>query len=244
MQTTMKAQKDCDSLSFKVVQEFNTYTPAKFEKLIRQKKQEPLKAFDAATYLRQKNDSSYIKWYEVFLKSIKDNRIDIYTSGSFQYRIGKAWYFLGDYHLASIYLSYTRPGSCENNYFNDSFSKLSKDTIDWFEIIASRVFEKVNEVDSTILSKFPNWKNQHSVTQPLGDRRYPFVIARSENYWIVSYGHNYGRFMDEECFFIKKNADGSVLIYTTERVIHSIEQLKTDCKENKLVFKKWNYFNY
>jgi hypothetical protein len=133
------AQPICDTISLALTKQFDTYTPKQFHKLKKQKKLDPLIAFEIATYYRQKADTTYKQWYALFIDlkfrqygrgiHFKDKtpRFSQYKKYTLVY-LAQAYYFIGNYKKACdwYYRAYKAgfSNSCLDYYFEDVKKKL------------------------------------------------------------------------------------------------------------------------
>jgi hypothetical protein len=128
---------DCDSLSPKLVEEFNNYSPKKFRKLMSQKKLDPITAFNVATYMRHKADTIYRQWYVLYIDLIKrsyeldSGKIKDKGPGiGMMFNLGIAYYFLDNFNEAEKWLAKAikekDQNPCLNHYYSDTQEHLSK----------------------------------------------------------------------------------------------------------------------
>jgi hypothetical protein len=245
---SLKAQKfACDSLSKSVIEELNSYSKTEFEKLVRYKKIDPKKAYNIATYFRLNKDTSYLFWYTKFIqlvqKEISHNNLE-YMTVNYKNKLGISYYFSERYHEACLYLASSSQKSCLYNYYKNAYSITNRDSVDWIDIIKIGKFENITQLDSNFILKFPNWTSKGKSKQLLGSNRYCFFAVKFQNYSIIRYDYNAGRYMANLCFFIKSYPNGDVLLYNINDEINTFEALKEQIIQGKVSVKRWNYLSY
>ena len=237
----------CDSLPKDVIDNFYSYTESQFKNIFSSKKTDPQKTYNIATYLRLKNDTSYLIWYKRFVellyREISHSNYK-YMTINYKYRKGISNYYLKNYHEACLCLANTSSNSCLDNYYKKSYAIINRDSVDWIDIIKTGKFENITMLDSNLILKFPNWVSKGKSKQLLGPNRYYFFAVKFQNYSIIRYDYNAGRYMANLCLFIKANPDGEVLVYNTDEEINSFELLKEKITKGEINIKRWNYLNY
>ncbi|MEI6854159.1 MAG: hypothetical protein WCL06_15030, partial [Bacteroidota bacterium] len=128
------AQPICDTISSALTKQFDAYTPGQFKKISKQKKLDPVVAFQIATYFRHKADTTYKQWYQLFINlAYRQHTRGIHykdkTPRFSQYKIylevyfAEAFYFIGNYKQACnwFYRAYKYKISCPclDYYFED-----------------------------------------------------------------------------------------------------------------------------
>jgi len=130
------SQIDCDTLSKEIVGELNTYSPRKFKRLKHEKKIEPIMVYNIATYFRQKSDTTYKQWYEryLFLANKRWHHGRVRDGGIWYscmiFRMGKAYYFLGNYPQALFWfirsIKCNCPDDCVKDYYSEVVMRVKK----------------------------------------------------------------------------------------------------------------------
>lgn len=132
-------QPICDTLSSDLIKQFDSYTPRQFKKLKKQRKLEPIKAFEIATYFRQKGDTTCKQWYILYLNLMKKHphrswgdKVPNKSLGGWYiiFYIAQAYYFTDN--LEQAYNWYVRAykanisDSCMDYYYEEVKRKLGK----------------------------------------------------------------------------------------------------------------------
>lgn len=131
---TSVAQPICDTISSALTKQFDVYTPKQFKKISKQKKLDPVVAFQIATYFRHKADTSYKQWYQLFINLVykmptrgihykdKTPRFSQYKIYLIVY-LAESHYFVGNYKQACHYFywayEYKISCPCLDYYFED-----------------------------------------------------------------------------------------------------------------------------
>lgn len=101
-------QTNCDSLSSDITKQFDSYSKNKFTRLKKNKKLDPKIAFEIATYLRHKSDTTFRQWYLRYIDLIIFKTLDSpdtsSKTGLILFNIGQAYYYLDDYKAAAIWI--------------------------------------------------------------------------------------------------------------------------------------------
>jgi hypothetical protein len=128
------AQPICDTLPSFLKKQYDTYTPRQFKKIKKQKKLVPIKAFEIATYFRQKGDTVYKQWYALVISQIHKypyyygDKLAHKNAPYFAFYYSQACFFTGNYEKAYkwYYRAYEEGtcGSCLDYYYNETKKKL------------------------------------------------------------------------------------------------------------------------
>jgi hypothetical protein len=138
------AQPICDTLPSSLTKQFDSYTPKQFKKISKQKKLDPVMAFEIATYYRQKADTTCKQWYALYIdlkfRQYKSRRIHFKDkspvfsdSRRFSiFYIAQAYYFTGNFEKAyqwynRVYKTeFPQPCKCLDDYYVEVKRKLGK----------------------------------------------------------------------------------------------------------------------
>ncbi len=133
------AQPICDTLPSDLVKQFDNYSKKEFHKLKKQKKLDPLIAFEIATYYRQKADTTCKQWYTLYIDLLfrkytrhihfKDKSPRFSESRRFSiFYLAQAFYFIGSYKRACSWYyrayEYGISNSCLDYYYEDVKKRL------------------------------------------------------------------------------------------------------------------------
>jgi hypothetical protein len=113
-------QNNCDTISTDIIKQFDNYSQKKFNKIKEQEKSiHYMTIFNIATYFRQKQDTSYKEWYQMFIDMIGagyDRKFrDTPPKGSFYFTIGKAYYFIDNFVTADVWFQKARKANCTDS---------------------------------------------------------------------------------------------------------------------------------
>jgi hypothetical protein len=129
-------QEKCDTLSSNLIKEFDMYSTKKIKRLINKRNLEPIIAFNIATYLRHKSDTTYKQWYTRYIELLKKkyNKLDSGESSKPSeicviFTTGKAYYYLDDFKKAYLWFSKAKQTKCTDNCI-DLFLEQTEKRID------------------------------------------------------------------------------------------------------------------
>jgi hypothetical protein len=132
------AQPICDTLSSELTKQFDNYSKKDFRKLRKQKKLAPIKAFEIATYFRQKGDTTYKQWYSLVISQFVKypyyygDKMSSIKAPYLLFYIAQSYYFTIDYEQAykwyiRIYkTNIPQPCKCLDDNFEEVKRKLGK----------------------------------------------------------------------------------------------------------------------
>jgi hypothetical protein len=127
-------QPICDTLPSELIKEYDSYSNKQFHKLKKQKKLAPIKAFEIATYLRQKGDTTCKQWYALVISQHKKypyyygDKFSFIEAPHLLFYLAQSNYFIGEYEQAYkwyiIAYKWSYSGSCHDYYYEDVKKKL------------------------------------------------------------------------------------------------------------------------